>query len=176
MSIDDIPRTLPRSVDHWRAVMHDVVDQVLDEILDAAEEQRSDDLGDLLGDDCACGAFGPGCCPSAGAVPGDADGYGEPPGDPPFGTDVTALGTMLRGQLAAAIVDGTRLWGCDGTLRVTAEWTSGYGPLVGRVLDGMRRAGANCDCAVLHTVLGRTDVPLRCLLRVPTAGPPPEDP
>lgn len=150
MSIDDISRPIPFPVDHWRAVLHDAVDEVLDEILDAAGYEWSED-DVYLDDECV-----------------EED---EPPGDPPSDAEIAALGTQPRAELAAAIVDGTRFWGCDGTLRVTGEWSARHRLLAERVLGQFRRTGVGCDCAVLHTVLGRTDVRLRCLLRGPCARP-----
>lgn len=155
MSIDDIPRPTPFSVDHWRAVMHDAIDQVLDEILDAAESAWSDGPdGDLFDED----PF---------EDEGDEDEDDEPPGDPPTAEEITAYGTSLRKSLAAAIVSGTRVWGCDGTLRCTGEWAERYRLPADRVLGEYRRTGIRCDCDVLQTVLGRTDVRLRCPLRAP---------
>ncbi|MBW0101957.1 DUF2695 domain-containing protein [Pseudonocardia sp. KRD291] len=166
MSIDDIRRPTPFSVDHWRAVMHDAMDQVLDEILDAAENDWSDRLDedlrdeDLFGDDLF----------------GDRNEVGddEPPGDPPSAAEIEALGTQLREGLTAAILHGTRFWGCDGTLRCSGEFLERSRMPVDRVLGEYRRSGVACDCAVLDTVLGRGDVVLRCPLRDP--GPPPARP
>ncbi|MET0189799.1 MAG: DUF2695 domain-containing protein [Pseudonocardia sediminis] len=155
MSIDDIRRPTPFSVDHWRAVLHDAVDQVLDEILDAAENEWSD----RLDDDHGLGH---------GIDDDDLDDDlfdDDPPGDPPSAAEITAAGASLQESLATAIVDGTRVWGCDGTLRCTGEWAERYRLPADRVLGEYRRAGITCDCAVLHTVLGRTDVDLRCPVR-----------
>lgn len=158
MSIDDISRPAQFSGEHWRAVLHDAVDQVLDEILDVAEDEWPDDLDDLLSDDVRID---------------DDEEADEPPGDPPSAAEIAALGTDLREGLAAAILHGTWFWGCDGSLRCTGEWAVRCRLPADRVLGEYRRIGVDCDCAVLHTVLGRTDVGLRCPIRLPE--PSPED-
>ena len=145
MSIDDTTRADSSSVEHWRAVLHDVVDQVLDEILGAAEDDWLEGSGGLLDED-------------------EEDGTEDedPPGDPPAGDGLDGLSTQLREGLAGVIVRGTRFWGCDGTLRCTSRWAAGFGADGQRLRERFGRIGAGCDCAVLHQVLGRTDVPRRC--------------
>lgn len=160
MSIDDIPRPNPFSVDHWRAVMHDAVDQVLDEILEAAESEWCGGPDDDLFDEDLF-----------------EDEDDEPPGDPPSAEEISALGTQLRESLTAAIAHGTRFWGCDGTLRCTGQWAERYRLPREYTLDHYRRADVLCDCAVLNSVPGHEEVRMRCPLRAPvTSGDGPAPP
>lgn len=160
MTIDDIPRPAAFSADHWRGVLHDVIDEVLDRILEAAGDAPDTWTDDGWPDD---------------GWPDDEDD--EPPGDLPPAGELAAVGEQLRASLGAAIERGTRLRGCDGTLRCTRAWAERYGASADRIVEHYRRSGVRCDCAVLRTVLGRTDLRPRCPLRsAPEGGASPDRP
>lgn len=78
--------------------------------------------------------------------------------------EIAETGTRLRASFGAALDQGTRFWGCDGTLRWTRAWADRFGVLPDRLADNYRRSGVRCDCEVLRRVLGRTDVRPRCQL------------
>lgn len=146
MSIDITIPSAP-TVEDWRSVLHEVLDEVLDRMLLTAEwefESGLDDDG--LADD------------ELGEPPGDPPQAPDPP-DPP---DLPDLAGALSAGLAAAIERGTRVWGCDGTLRCTHGWVAEVADRPEGVLAAYRRTGRFCDCDVLLGIRGRTGTRPRC--------------
>lgn len=176
MTIDDITRPPGRSVEFWRGTLHDMIDEMLDRLLEEAgdapergvddrldDERLDHELPDELPDDELLDDE----LPRSG-WPGEEDA--EPPGARPSVQGIAETGTQLRASFGAVLDQGTRVWGCDGTLRWTRAWANRFGILSDRFANHYRRSGLHCDCEVLRKVLGRTDLRPRCPFR-----PAPED-